>query len=135
MVSGIAYSRDEAKVTLIGVSDQPGHRRAASSGRFAEANINVDMIVQSVSADGSTTDVTFTVGRHDLERAQALLEAMQPDLGFRRMNAKGDVVKISVIGVGMPFPCGHRPCHVPGAGRARHQHTGDLDLGDQDQHS
>ena len=100
VVSGIAYSRDEAKVTLIGVSDQPGIA-ASIFGPLAEAGINVDMIVQSVSADGSTTDLTFTVGRADLERARGILEAMQSDLGFRRMNAKGDVVKISVIGVGM----------------------------------
>ncbi|MDH3664880.1 MAG: aspartate kinase [Alphaproteobacteria bacterium] len=100
VVSGIAYSRDEAKVTLIGVSDQPGIA-ARIFGPLAESNINVDMIVQSVSADGATTDVTFTVGRADLERAQAILEAMQPELGFRQMDAKGDVVKISVIGVGM----------------------------------
>ncbi|MGI9509477.1 MAG: ACT domain-containing protein, partial [Geminicoccaceae bacterium] len=100
VVSGIAYSRDEAKVTLIGVSDQPGIA-ARIFGPLAESGINVDMIVQSVSADGSTTDLTFTVGRADLERARAILEAMQSDLGFLRMSAKGDVVKISVIGVGM----------------------------------
>ncbi len=100
VVSGIAYSRDEAKVTLIGVSDQPGIA-ASIFGPLAEAGINVDMIVQSVSADGATTDLTFTVGRADMERARSILEAMQSDLGFLRMNAKSDVVKISVIGVGM----------------------------------
>ncbi|MGI9502757.1 MAG: aspartate kinase, partial [Geminicoccaceae bacterium] len=100
VVSGIAYSRDEAKVTLIGVSDQPGIA-ARIFGPLAEANINVDMIVQSVSADGATTDLTFTVGRGDLDRARGILEAMQPELGFRRMDGRGDVVKISVIGVGM----------------------------------
>lgn len=100
VVSGIAYSRDEAKVTLIGVSDQPGIA-ARIFGPLAEANINVDMIVQSVSADGATTDLTFTVGRADLERAQGILDSMQDQLGFRQIDAKGDVVKISVIGVGM----------------------------------
>ncbi len=100
VVSGIAYSRDEAKVTLIGVSDQPGIA-ARIFGPLADANINVDMIVQSVSADGATTDLTFTVGRADLERARRVLEAMQKQLGFRQIDAKGDVVKISVIGVGM----------------------------------
>lgn len=100
VVSGIAYSRDEAKVTLIGVSDKPGVA-ANIFGPLADASINVDMIVQSVSADGSTTDLTFTVGRADLERARKILEAMQADLGLRQMNAQGDVVKISVIGVGM----------------------------------
>jgi aspartate kinase len=100
VVSGIAYSRDEAKVTLIGVSDQPGIA-ASIFGPLADANINVDMIVQSVSADGSTTDVTFTVGRADLVRATRILEGMQKDLGYRQIDAKGEVVKISVIGVGM----------------------------------
>jgi len=100
VVSGIAYSRDEAKVTLIGVSDQPGIA-ARIFGPLAEANINVDMIVQSVSADGATTDLTFTIGRGDLDRARVILEAMQLELGFQRMDGKGDVVKISVIGVGM----------------------------------
>ncbi|MGI9437698.1 MAG: aspartate kinase, partial [Geminicoccaceae bacterium] len=100
VVSGIAYSRDEAKVTLVGVSDQPGIA-AQIFGPLANANINVDMIVQSVSADGATTDLTFTVGRPDLERARAMLEAMQVDIGCRQIDAQGDVVKISVIGVGM----------------------------------
>ena len=100
VVSGIAYSRDEAKVTLIGVSDQPGIA-ARIFGPLAEAGINVDMIVQSVSADGSTTDLTFTVSRADLDRARSLLEAMQSDLGCRQIDGRGDVVKISVIGVGM----------------------------------
>lgn len=100
VVSGIAYSRQEAKVTLIGVSDQPGIA-ARIFGPLAEANINVDMIVQSVSADGATTDLTFTVGRVDLDRARTILEAMQPELGFQRMDGKADIVKISVIGVGM----------------------------------
>ncbi|MGI9436401.1 MAG: ACT domain-containing protein, partial [Geminicoccaceae bacterium] len=100
VVSGIAYSRDEAKVTLVGVSDQPGIA-AQIFGPLANANINVDMIVQSVSADGATTDLTFTVGRPDLERARAMLEAMQSDIGCRQIDAQGDVVKISVIGVGM----------------------------------
>ncbi len=100
VVSGIAYSRDEAKVTLIGVSDQPGIA-ASIFGPLAGASINVDMIVQSVSADGATTDLTFTIGRADLERARGILEGMQADVGFRQVDAKGDVVKISVIGVGM----------------------------------
>jgi aspartate kinase len=82
------------------VSDRPGIA-ASIFGPLAEANINVDMIVQSVSADGVTTDLTFTVGRADLSRARAILEAQQRELGFRQVNAKGDVVKISVIGVGM----------------------------------
>ena len=100
VVSGIAYSRDEAKVTLVGVADRPGVA-ATIFGPLADSGINVDMIVQSVSADGETTDLTFTVGRADLERTTATLEAMRAQLGCRRIDADGEVVKISVIGVGM----------------------------------
>ncbi len=100
VVSGIAYSRDEAKVTLVGVADRPGVA-ATIFGPLAESGVNVDMIVQSVSADGETTDLTFTVGRTDLARTTRTLEAMQAELGCRRIVADGGVVKISVIGVGM----------------------------------
>jgi aspartate kinase len=100
VVSGIAYSRDEAKVTLVGVADRPGVA-ATIFGPLAESGVNVDMIVQSVSADGETTDLTFTVGRTDLARTTATLERMRGELGCRRIVADGEVVKISVIGVGM----------------------------------
>jgi aspartate kinase len=100
IVSGIAYSRDEAKITLVGVADRPGVA-ATIFGPLAEANINVDMIVQSVSADGETTDLTFTVGRGDLARTTAGLEAMREQLGYREIATDGEVVKVSVIGVGM----------------------------------
>lgn len=100
VVSGIAYSRDEAKVTLVGIADRPGVA-ATIFGPLAEANINVDMIVQSVSADGETTDLTFTVGRSDLARTLATLETIREQLGCRRIDADGEVVKVSVIGVGM----------------------------------
>jgi aspartate kinase len=100
IVSGIAYSRDEAKITLVGVADRPGVA-ATIFGPLAEADINVDMIVQSVSADGETTDLTFTVGRNDLARTTKALEAMQAQLGFREIATDGEVVKVSVIGVGM----------------------------------
>ncbi len=100
IVSGIAYSRDEAKITLVGVADRPGVA-ATIFGPLAEANINVDMIVQSVSADGDTTDLTFTVGRGDLARTTAALESMRDQLGYREIATDGEVVKVSVIGVGM----------------------------------
>ena len=100
IVSGIAYSRDEAKITLVGVADRPGVA-ATIFGPLAEANINVDMIVQSVSADGDTTDLTFTVGRGDLARTTDALEAMRDQLGYREIATDGEVVKVSVIGVGM----------------------------------
>jgi aspartate kinase len=99
MVSGIAYSRDEAKITLRRVPDRPG-MAAAIFGPLSEANVNVDMIVQNVSADG-TTDMTFTVGRADLPRAQAILAAAQIATGAGSVLADSDVAKISVVGVGM----------------------------------
>lgn len=102
LISGIAYSRDEAKITLIGVPDKPGIA-ASIFGPLADANINVDMIVQNVSADPahSATDLTFTVTMADLERAVETVNAHAKDLGYKELLSDPDVVKISVIGVGM----------------------------------
>jgi aspartate kinase len=100
VVSGIAYSRDEAKITLTRVSDRPGVA-AAIFGPLAEASVNVDMIVQNVSEDGKTTDLTFTVTRADLERAVKLLRDNQKKLGISEIKPDANVVKVSVIGVGM----------------------------------
>ncbi|MCA8928129.1 MAG: aspartate kinase [Alphaproteobacteria bacterium] len=100
VVSGIAYNRDEAKVTLRQVSDRPGVA-ATIFGPLADAGINVDMIVQNVSADGETTDLTFTVGKADLDRVQALLQDKRAEIGFREVIADASVVKVSIIGVGM----------------------------------
>ncbi len=99
IVSGIAYSREEAKVTVRHVPDRPGVA-AAIFGPLAEANINVDMIVQNISADGNT-DLTFTVGRTDLPRAQALLGQHQEKIGYHELLIDSDVAKISVVGAGM----------------------------------
>ena len=99
MVSGIAYSRDEAKITLRHVPDRPGVA-AAIFGPLSAANVNVDMIVQNVSADG-TTDMTFTVGRADLARAQAILGDNAAAIGSSTMLTDPEVAKISVVGVGM----------------------------------
>jgi aspartate kinase len=99
IVSGIAYSRDEAKVTLRRVPDKPGIA-AMVFGPLAAANVNVDMIVQNVGADGST-DMTFTVGRADLPRARELLERQQAMIGCETIVADPEVAKISVVGVGM----------------------------------
>lgn len=98
-VSGIAYSRDEAKITLRRVPDRPGIA-AAIFGPLAEKNVNVDMIVQNVSADG-TTDLTFTVGKADLPRAQAALDATRSQVGYVEILTDPDVAKVSVVGVGM----------------------------------
>ena len=100
VVSGIAYTRDEAKITIVGVPDRPGIA-AIIFGPLAETSINVDLIVQNVSADGKQTDITFTVAQADYERAIAMIEAARQDIGFSRVEGDPEVVKISVIGVGM----------------------------------
>ena len=100
VVSGIAHSSNEAKITLIRVPDRVGVA-ASLFGSLAAANINVDMIVQNVSEDGNTTDLTFTVSQPDMERTLRLVEEKRGELGFERVVGDADVVKISVIGVGM----------------------------------
>ncbi len=100
VVTGIAFSRDEAQLTLRRVSDKPGVA-AAIFVPLAEANINVDMIIQVVSDDARTTDITFTVPQADFDRARALLEAKRDELGFASLQGANDVVKISAIGIGM----------------------------------
>ena len=100
LVSGITYSRDEAKITLIRVPDRPGVA-ASIFGSLADGAINVDMIVQNVSEDGRATDLTFTVAQADLEPALKVLEGKQGELGYVALNSDPDVVKVSVIGVGM----------------------------------
>ena len=100
IVSGIAYSPEEAKVTVRHVPDRPG---VAGSifGSLADAAVNVDMIVQNVTEDGNTTDMTFTVGKTDLDRARQVLEKLKDELGFKEINADPNVAKVSVVGVGM----------------------------------
>ena len=99
IVAGIAYSRDEAKITVRRVPDRPGVA-AAIFGPLSEAGINVDMIVQNVSAD-ETTDMTFTIGRADLPRVQATLAEHRARIGYDQLLCDPDVAKISVVGVGM----------------------------------
>jgi aspartate kinase len=98
-VSGIAYARDEAKMTVRQVKDRPGIA-ATIFGALATANVNVDMIVQNLGADG-TTDMTFTVGKADLPRAHEALGAIREDIGYTELLEDSDVAKISVVGVGM----------------------------------
>jgi len=100
VVSGIAFAKDEAKITVTQVPDRPGVA-AAIFGPLAAANINVDMIVQNVSVDGSSTDMTFTVPKPDLARAVQQLERAKADLRFAEVKSDLNVSKISVIGVGM----------------------------------
>ncbi len=99
IVAGIAYSRDEAKITVRRVPDRPGIA-AALFGALAAHSVNVDMIVQNISAEGNT-DMTFTVGAADLPRARATLADIQPQLGYAEIVADADVTKLSVVGVGM----------------------------------
>lgn len=99
LITGVAYDRNEAKVTIAQVPDRPGIA-ASIFGPLSEAGINVDMIVQNIARDG-TTDVTFTVPRTELERAQVILESHIHDIGFDRLITNDAVVKISVVGVGM----------------------------------
>jgi aspartate kinase len=99
IVTGIAYSRDDAKITVRRVPDRPGIA-AAVFGTLAEHNMNVDMIVQNVSADG-TTDMTFTIPKADLPRAQVALAEARPQIGYAELLADANVAKISVVGVGM----------------------------------
>ncbi|MEE8505220.1 MAG: aspartate kinase [Kiloniellales bacterium] len=100
IVSGIAYSRDEAKITLTDVPDRPG-AAASIFGPLADAAINVDMIVQNVSVGSESTGLTFTVTKSDLGRAVKVLEKMRTSLGYGDLISDPNVVKISVIGVGM----------------------------------
>ena len=100
VVSGIAYSKDEAKITLVGVADKPGVA-ASIFGPLSEASVNVDMIVQNVSEDGKATDLTFTVDKQDVERTCSILDSNKGLLGYLRLIADPNVSKISVVGVGM----------------------------------
>jgi aspartate kinase len=99
VVSGIAYARDEAKVTLLKIADKPGVA-AQVFGPLADANINVDMIVQNVSEDGFT-DLTFTVQSADFDRALEVLKNAKDKIGYLDLRGSTDIAKVSAIGVGM----------------------------------
>ncbi|QZO01862.1 aspartate kinase [Chenggangzhangella methanolivorans] len=100
VVTGIAYSKDEAQITLRRVADRPGVA-AGVFGPLAEASINVDMIVQTISEDGKTTDITFTLPTADQARAVEILNAKKTEIGFEALNTETDACKVSVIGIGM----------------------------------
>lgn len=99
VISGIAFNRDEAKLTVRGVPDTPGIASRILSP-IGDANIEIDMIVQNVSADG-TTDFTFTVARGDIKKAVAVLEAVAKDIGARELISDDKICKVSLVGVGM----------------------------------
>ena len=100
VVTGIAFSKDEAQISIRRVQDKPGVA-AAIFGPLAEASINVDMIVQNVSADGQTTDLTFTVPSADYERARTTIEKAKDEIGYGSLDGATDVAKVSAIGIGM----------------------------------
>lgn len=99
LISGIAFNRDEAKLTILGVPDRPGIA-SAILGPIAEANVEVDMIVQNVAEDG-TTNFTFTVNRSEFTKARRLLETTCAALGARETSGDEAIVKVSIVGVGM----------------------------------
>jgi aspartate kinase len=99
IISGIAFNRDEAKLTVLGVPDRPGIAYQIL-GPVADANIDVDMIIQNVGHDG-TTDFSFTVGRGDLDKAAKVLEGVKEHIGARAIEADKSMAKVSIVGVGM----------------------------------
>jgi aspartate kinase len=100
VVTGIAFSKDEAQISIRNVEDKPGVA-AAIFGPLADTSINVDMIVQNVSADGKTTDLTFTVPAADYQRALDVIQRAKETIGYQRVDSATDVAKVSVIGIGM----------------------------------
>ena len=120
-VTGIAFSKDEAQISIRRVQDKPGVA-AAIFGPLADASINVDMIVQNVTADGATTDLTFTVPSADYERARVVIEKAKGAIGYERLDGATDVAKVSVIGIGMRSHAGVAARSVQGSGGAEDQH-------------
>jgi len=100
VVTGIAFSKDEAQISIRNVEDKPGIA-AAIFGPLADSSVNVDMIVQNVSADGKTTDLTFTVPAADYQRSMDVIQKSKDTIGFQRVDGATDVAKVSVIGIGM----------------------------------
>jgi aspartate kinase len=100
VISGIAFARDEAKLTILGVPDQPGVAYNIL-GPIADANIEVDMIIQNIAADEATTDFTFTVHRNDYQRALAILKETAESMSARQVMGDDRIAKISIVGVGM----------------------------------
>jgi aspartate kinase len=99
-ITGIAYSRDDARISLTEIANIPG-MSAALFAPLAEAGINVDMIVQNVTEGGKSTDITFTVPKADLDNAVAVVNKLHDKIKFKNLHADKNVAKISVVGVGM----------------------------------
>ena len=132
IISGIAFNRDEAKITVLGVPDRPGIAFSIL-GPIADANIDVDMIIQNVAHDG-LTDFSFTVHRNEFKRAMQILEDQVKPRDQARASVTGDdrIAKVSLVGIGMRTHAGIASQDVRRARRRGHQHPDDLDLRDQD---
>ena len=130
IISGIAHDRSEAKVTLQGVPDRPGVA-AAVFGKLAEAGVNVDMIVQNVSHDG-TTDISFTVPRSLSEQAERFATDVANDIGATAVDLNVDIGKVSLVGAGMKSHPGRRGEDLRRTEWCRHQHRHDFDVDDSD---
>mgnify|MGYP005990430127 FL=1 len=100
VITGVAYTRDDAKVTLVGVKDKPGVASAIFKP-LNDQNIVVDMIVQNISADTKKTDVTFTIKRDDLKKTETILGGLKSDIGYDKLSTNNKVSKISIVGAGM----------------------------------
>jgi aspartate kinase len=129
IISGIAFNRDEAKLTIRGVPDTPGVAFKIL-GPISAANIEVDMIMQNVAHD-NTTDFTFTVHRNDYQAAQTVLENTAREIGAREVVGDTKIAKVSIVGVGHAFPRRRGQPHVRIPGQGKHQHPDDLDVGNQ----
>ena len=99
-ISGIAYSPDEAKLTIVGLADKPGVA-ATVFGALASRHVNVDMIVQSASTKAKKTDISFSVGRADMDEAVKIINEIRDKLAFEAVDAATNVAKISVVGTAM----------------------------------
>ena len=100
VITGVAYTRDDAKVTLVGVKDKPGVASAIFKP-LNDQNIVVDMIVQNISAETQKTDVTFTIKRDDLKKTESILGGLKSDIGYDKLSTDNKVSKISIVGAGM----------------------------------
>ena len=100
VITGIASSKDDAKITLIGVKDKPGVASAIFKP-LNDQNIIVDMIVQNISADSKKTDVTFTVKRDDMDKTKNMLDNLKKDIGYENLLTDNKVAKVSIVGAGM----------------------------------
>ncbi len=131
IISGVAHDLSEARITVVGVPDKPGEA-AAIFRAVADAEVNIDMIVQNVSGATGRTDISFTLPKSDLTTAMTALSRLQSSVGFEPLLSDEHIGKVSLIGGGHEEPPGRHRHVLRGAGRRRHQRRGDLHLRDPD---